>query len=89
MNEVYHDKRLSIVDMMSQTSDIDKMREIIQAYGEGAKEDTNQISIHGVTFYYDGFELTDEMVEYLEGFSLCAEDEAYTVYLDDSNVVIL
>lgn len=74
--------------MMSQTSDINKMREIIQVYREGAKEDTDQIIIHGVTFYYDGFELTDEMGEYLEGFSLCAEDEAYTVYLDDGKLVV-
>ena len=45
-------------------------------------------SINGVTFYYDGFTLTDEVITQLEGFSLSAEDEAYSVYVDDGRLVI-
>ena len=44
--------------------------------------------INGVTFYYDGFVLTDEMIEQLESFSLSADDDAYSVYVDNGRLVI-
>jgi hypothetical protein len=45
-------------------------------------------SINGVMFYYDGFILTDEIIDQLESFSLSADDDAYSVYLDDGRLVI-
>lgn len=87
-NTGYHDKEMSVVDMMSQQSDIEKMREIISAYRETANDVTACETINGVTFYYDGFALTDDMIDQLESFSLSAEDDAYSVYLDNGRLVI-
>lgn len=84
----YHDKAQSIVDMMSQTEDINRMREIICAYREVSEELTACEIINGVTFYYDGFSLTDEMIEQLESFSLSADEDAYSVYVDNGRLVI-
>ncbi len=84
----YHDKTLSVVDMMSQTEDINRMREIISAYREAANDVTASEIINGVTFYYDGFVLTDEIIDQLEKFSLSAEDDTYSVYLDHGRLVI-
>lgn len=84
----YHNKNLSIVNMMSQTEDINRMREIISAYKETAGDVTASEMINGVTFYYDGLVLTDEMIEQLENFSLSAEDDTYSVYLDNGRLVI-
>ena len=84
----YHDKSLSIVNMMSQNEDINRMREIICAYREASRDVTEFEIINGVTFHYDGFELTDEIIEQLENFSLSADDDTYSVYLDNGGLVI-
>ena len=84
----YHDKSRSVVDMLSQKEDIERMKEIILAYQESSNNMSAREVINGVTFYYDGFALTDEMIEQLEGFSYNAEDDSYTVYLDDGRLVI-
>jgi uncharacterized phage-associated protein len=84
----YHDKKQSVVDLMAQTDDINRMKEIILAYREVASSASSSESINGVTFYYDGFHLTDEIIDQLERFSLSAEDDAYSVYLDDGRLVI-
>ena len=84
----YHDKARSVVNMMSQTEDINRMREIIRAYREVSSDVTGSEIINGVTFYYDGFVLTDEMIEQLESFSLSADDDAYSVYVDNGRLVI-
>ena len=84
----YHDKAMSVVDMMSQHSDIERMREIISAYKDAASDLTASEIINGVTFYYDGFELTDDIIDQLESFSLSADDDTYSVYLDDGRLVI-
>lgn len=84
----YHDKEMSIVDMMSKKDDIEKMQEIIAAYRETANDITASETINGVTFYFDGFALTDDMIEQLESFSLSADDDTYSVYLDNGRLVI-
>lgn len=84
----YHNKDMSVVDMMSQQSDVGKMREIIFAYRETANDITASETINGVTFYFDGFALTDDMIDRLESFSLSADEDTYSVYLDNGRLVI-
>lgn len=84
----YHDKKMSVVDMMSQRSDIERMREILSAYQETSSDASASEIINGVTFYYDGFPLTDAIIDHLENFSLSAEDDTYRVYLDNGRLVI-
>lgn len=78
----YHDKEKSAVNMMSQKEDIDRMREIITAYRETAKEASSCEIINGVTFFYDDIELTDDILDQLEMFSRTADEDSYSVYLD-------
>lgn len=84
----YHNKELSVVDIMAQADDVNKMREIICAYRETSQDITAKEIINGVTFYYDGFILTDDMIEQLENFSLAADDDTYSVYVDNGRLVI-
>lgn len=84
----YHSKEMSVVDMVSQQADIEKMREIISAYQEAVNDVMAVEIINGITFYYDGFALTDDMIDQLKGFSLSAEDDTYSVYLDNGKLVI-
>ena len=75
-------------DMVNQTADVQKMKEILDAYKESAKEVTAKEIINGITYYYDGFELTDAIIEQLESFSLTADDDVYSMYMDDGKLVI-
>ena len=84
----YHDKDRSVVDMMSQSEDINRMREIICAYRETSNDVMAHETINGITFYYDGFVLTDEIIQQLENFSLLADDDTYSVYVDNGRLVI-
>ena len=84
----YHSKQMSVVDMMSQHADIKKMREILSAYKDTANDTAASETINGVTFYFDGFALTDDMIDQLESFSLSADDDTYSVYLDNGKLVI-
>ncbi|MCI9419407.1 MAG: hypothetical protein HFG32_05265 [Eubacterium sp.] len=70
---------MSVVNMMSQQFDVEKMREIISAYREAANDITASETINGVTFYFDGFALTDDMIDRLESFSLSADERKITV----------
>ncbi|MBR3784840.1 MAG: SocA family protein [Firmicutes bacterium] len=84
----YHNKNQSVVDMMSRESDVECMREIISAYRETLEDVTASETINGVTFYYDGFVLTDDKLEQLAAFSLLADEDVYSVYLDGGRLVI-
>ena len=44
--------------------------------------------INNITFYYYDLVLTDSILEELESFSMYADEEAYSVYLDDGKLVI-
>ncbi len=84
----FHNKFNSVVDMVNQTADVQKMKEILDAYKESAKEVTAKEIINVITYYYDGFELSDAIIEQLESFSLTADDDVYSMYMDDGKLVI-
>ncbi len=64
------------------------MKEIIAAYKEAAKESSVYEIINGIKFYYDDIILTDDIIEQLETFSLRAEDDTYSVYMDGGKLMI-
>lgn len=84
----YHDKNKSVVNFMEQSDDIERMREVLAVHQQSVNDITASEVINGVTYYYDGFVLTDEIINQLECFSLLAEDDVYSVYLDDGKLVI-
>lgn len=84
----FHDKEKSTVNMMEFKEDIVAIQEIIAAYKQSKADISAFELINGITFYYDGFELTDNIIDQLETFSLSAQEDSYTVYLDDNHLVI-
>lgn len=84
----YHDKSKSVVNFREQSDDIERMREVLAVHQQSVNDITASEVINGVTYYYDGFVLTDEIINQLECFSLAAEDDVYSVYLDDGKLVI-
>lgn len=85
----YRDKQAAIVTTDEMLRELDKIRLVIQNYKERALDRSFKEIINGVAFFYPpDMQLTDELLEYLDGFSMEAEDTAYTIYLDDGNLVI-
>ena len=84
----YHDKSRSVVDISSYPQDIQKIKDVIDAYKNSQKNAVSCETINGIRFFYDDFELTDTMIDELEAFSRDAEDPAYTVSLDGERLVI-
>ncbi|MDO4952803.1 MAG: DUF4065 domain-containing protein [Synergistaceae bacterium] len=84
----FHDKSLSVVDMLSQNEDIETVRSLIDSFKRSAQDVEAREVINGITFHYDGFLLTDNMIKQLEKFSLSAEDTDYSVYLDNGSLVV-
>lgn len=78
----------SIVDILSQHADVERMQEIISAYRETTSDTAKCEMMNGVTFYYAGFALTDDMMDRLAIFSLSAEEDTYSVYVDNGRLVI-
>lgn len=64
------------------------MKKIIHAHQKSSNDVMNREIINGISFYYDGFQLTNDMIEQLKSFLLDADDDSYTVYLDDGSLVI-
>lgn len=84
----FHDKKYSVVNMTGYSEDIERMKEIVKAYKDSLKDAVSTEVVNGITFYYDGLELTDDLLEELYKFSLSAEDNAYSIYLDEEGLVI-
>lgn len=84
----YHDKVKSVVNFSEHPNDFEKMREVLAAHQQSINDITASEVINGVTYYYDGFTLTDDIINQLEVFSLTAEDDAYSVYLDEGKLLI-
>lgn len=63
--------------------DLDKIKEILEAYEIDKKNDLKCEIINGIKFYYDPKEitLTEDLIEKLESYD---EEEAYTIYNDPS-----
>lgn len=81
---------LAVVNLSDIEKEIDRIKLILQAYEDTQDESNHYEIINGVTYYYEPNEiqLTDDVIEELERFSLEAEDETYSIYMDDGEMVI-
>lgn len=84
----YHDKHDSIVDIISNKNDLQLIKDLISSYKKTFNDVMANECINGITFFYDNMELTDEIIDKLEMFSYSAEDDSYTVYIDEGELVI-
>ena len=84
----FHDKEKSIVRFEDYPEEIKRVGGIVKAYKESENDIMACEIVNGVKFYYDGFSLTEDILNELDRFSLAAEDEAYSMYFDDGRLVI-
>lgn len=86
----YHVKEKSVVNMEDYPDDIEAIKKVIAVYKQNKQISKHHELINGITFYYDGFELNDDIIQGLAEFALSdeAEDTSYTVCMDDGELVI-
>ncbi|MDD2494687.1 MAG: DUF4065 domain-containing protein [Tissierellia bacterium] len=86
----YRCKEDSIVDIDDMRTEIQKMKLILDAYHQNKIIDQNNEIVNGVKFYYDSkeVEITDELLDELYDFSLSADEDSYTLYIDNGKLVI-
>lgn len=87
----YHDKEKSVVKMSDYPDDIKTIKQIVDIYKQNQCSSSRSELINGITFYYEGFELDDNIILNLADFALSdeAEDDVYTVCLDDSGELVI
>jgi uncharacterized phage-associated protein len=80
-------KNGTVVDMFAYDEDKEKMQEIILAFQKSSRDGMSKQIINGISFYYD-FELNDDILKRLEDFTHNADEDTYTVYMDNGRLVI-
>lgn len=86
----YKDKDLAIVQEDQMRAELDKVRTIVDAHKSNRVENPFREIINGKVFFYSAdFEMTDSIIDQLDDFSRYAEEDAYSVYIEDDNLVVV
>ncbi|MDR2132107.1 MAG: SocA family protein [Clostridiales Family XIII bacterium] len=90
MSGGYKNKEKGIIPVSDMLKESARMKEVMIAFESSKTFASAKDTINGVDFFYDetGMSLTDEVLDTLYRFSLTAEDNAYSVYRDNGNLVI-
>ncbi len=86
----YHEKGLSIVSVNDMRKEIGKILPVLSSYEKSLENNQCKETINGIDFYFDPKEilLEDEIINELMCFSFSAEDDSYSIYMDDGKLVI-
>jgi len=85
----FKDKRMAEITVDEMMSELDKIKAVIDSYRDNEVNRAFKEVVNGVKFYYDpAIDMTDDVFEQLESFAANAEDKAYSVYLDNGELVI-
>lgn len=85
----YYDQSASVVSLESIKKELPKIQVVLDSYNESKQSCMQQETINGITFFYEpGTIEIDDVTEQLYMFSTHAEDEAYTVFVEEGELVI-
>jgi len=85
----FKDKDLAIVSQEEMSKEASKLKEIISRFKANKSDRSLREIVNGISFYYSSeIEMTDDILEQLESFSNEADDNAYSLYFENGNLVI-
>lgn len=86
----FRNKDLAVVSIADMKREIYKIKQVINAYYSTQSEGLHKEIVNGISFYYDPADITwtDELLEQVESFSENADETAYSISLDNGNLVI-
>lgn len=88
-NDGFKRKEQSEIKTEEMMLEISKIKTIINQFKENAVERAFKEVINGIDFYYQPeMEMNDDVLEVLEAFSREADEQAYSVYLEEGKLVI-
>lgn len=86
----YKNKDLAIVKEADILKEIDKIGVVIDNHRASKIDRSAKEIINGVTFFHSpDFIITDTIMEQLEQFSRIADENVYSIYLEDESLVIM
>ena len=89
VSDTFKEKYDSIVTIEMMRSELDKMKGVLNAYYQTKLTEQNVIVFNGIRFFYgDDVFMTVSLKQYLCEFSMCAEDDSYSVYYDNGELVV-
>lgn len=90
VSENYHDKHSSVISVENMRKELPKINTVLSSYYESKCQCMHEEKVNGITFYYDpkDISINDSVIDELYTFSSDAEDSAYTVYMDNGELVI-
>jgi uncharacterized phage-associated protein len=85
-----HNKEKAVVSTDDIKREINKIQNMIKSYRDTQKENNVKEIINGIEFIYSPaeIELTDDVIDELFEFSRSADEQTYSVYNDNGNLVI-
>ncbi len=86
----YYDKNQSIVNLESIKKELPKIQAVLSSYNNSKNNCMYEERINGITFYYNPKEidLNEDIIAQLYSFTNEADDSAYTVHLDEGELMI-
>jgi uncharacterized phage-associated protein len=85
----FRNKNHAVVSTDEMSAEIDKIKSVIDRYKANRAERSFREMINGVKFYYSpDFEMTDEIIAQLEEFANDADEDSYSVYIENGNLTI-
>ena len=86
----YRDKSKAIVTVDAMREELKRVKTTIAAYRDTLSDNQAVETINGINFYYtpNDPELTEDILDELYRFSLVADENAYSVYIDNGSLVI-
>lgn len=86
----YKDKYLAMIKNSEMLEEVQRIKLVVEQYKTNRTARLASELVNGVTFFHlPDFELTDKIMEELEQFSRTADEDAYSIYLEDRNLVIM
>jgi uncharacterized phage-associated protein len=89
-NNGFHNKSKSIITPQAMLKEINPIRKVLFAYEQNKKIDSSFQCINGIRFFYSPSEvdINDDLIKELYEFSEEADEESYSLYYDEGNLVI-
>ena len=85
----YHHQGQSAISDADIEAELEKIRDVLAAYEKTQQDNIRSEVINGIKYYFaPDFVLTEKIIEELEIFSKEADEDVYSIYMDEGELVI-
>ncbi|MBS5816151.1 MAG: DUF4065 domain-containing protein [Enterococcus casseliflavus] len=86
----YHDQEKAVITEEDVQHEHYKIKKVITVFKNNSETNLSEELINGVKFYYDPSNVNlNEIMNYLESFSISSDEDSYTLFYDEEELVIM